>query len=53
MRCRINSGVVFLFLLLPRINFASVRNVTVAAAAAIPLVALEYLSIEGFVVLLA
>lgn len=52
MRCRINSGVVFLFLLLPRINFASVRNVTVAAAA-IPLVALEYLSIEGFVVLLA
>lgn len=56
MRCRINiSGVVFSFLLLPRINFSSVGNAAAAAAIAVPppLVPLENLSIEGCLVLLA
>lgn len=58
MRCRINiSGVVFSFLLLPRINFSSVGNAAAAAAAIAvpppPLVPLENLSIEGCFVLLA
>lgn len=52
MRCRINiSGVVFSFLLLPRINFSSVGNAI--AAVPPPLVPLENLSIEGCLVLLA
>lgn len=53
MRCRINiSGVVFSFLLLPRINFSSVGN-AIAAVPPPPLVPLENLSIEGCLVLLA